>query len=208
MTETLNRSKQILKCSPYVGYTFKDQATTLCSQNGLGIFTPQFDDPLHNISFSKMRRNLHCLENPELFGDVPQGKIGYQKNHTFIVKNPNAKRFQKRISGFRLEDLPLEEREEVLKKRLASYVSEIANEDPEVKQNIEKCNTEAIEPTQSKLEPVRVEQLQTEGELPPLKEELRHKKSQSLSHSMSNPALNNRGLGVQPNLNQSASNVN
>lgn len=105
MTEYVNRPKQILQVSPFVGYKFKDTATT-SPHNQVGIFTPVFDDPLQNISLSKMRKNLYCLENPEVFDDVPEGKIKYQANNTFILKNPKAKLLQKRISGFRLEDLP------------------------------------------------------------------------------------------------------
>jgi hypothetical protein len=54
-----------------------------------------------------MRNNLYCLENPSTFDDVKKGKFKYQKNNTFILKNPNSKHFHKRMSGFKLEDLPL-----------------------------------------------------------------------------------------------------
>jgi hypothetical protein len=54
-----------------------------------------------------MRNNLYCLENPQTFEDVKKGRYKYQKDNTFILKNPDSKQFHKRLSGFKLEDLPL-----------------------------------------------------------------------------------------------------
>jgi hypothetical protein len=54
-----------------------------------------------------MRNNLYCLENPSTFDDVKKGRFKYQKDNTFILKNPDSKHFNKRMSGFKLEDLPL-----------------------------------------------------------------------------------------------------
>jgi hypothetical protein len=105
MTETINRSHSILKVSPFVGYTFQETASGY--NNKMGIFTPTFDDPLQNLSLSKMRNNLYCLENPQTFEDVKKGRYKYQKDNTFILKNPDSKQFHKRLSGFKLEDLPL-----------------------------------------------------------------------------------------------------
>jgi len=103
----LNRRKEILQVSPFVGYNFKEEATCLSSAPGLGIFMPTRDDPLQSLqSLTKMRRNLYCLENPETFKDINNGMIRFNHNNTFILKSPNAKKLQKRVRGFRLEDLP------------------------------------------------------------------------------------------------------
>ncbi len=66
-----------------------------------------------------MRNNLFCLENPSTFDDVKKGRFKYQKDNTFILKNPNSRHFHKRMSGFKLEDLPLNVQKSLIQPELS-----------------------------------------------------------------------------------------
>lgn len=99
-----NRCKQFSNISPYVGYEFDENPTL--SNNNTSIYIPTNCDPSKNVSLTKMRQNLFCLENPKNFEETKKGLYYFQPNHTYVVQNPDSKNAADRMSGFMLQELP------------------------------------------------------------------------------------------------------
>ena len=101
---TRARNKELSKISPYVGYEFVDQPSI--GNNKYDIYTPTYDDPVKQIRLTKMRQNMHCLKNPNVFNELNKGLYEYGENNTFVVQNPDSKHFFDKMHGYRLQELP------------------------------------------------------------------------------------------------------
>jgi len=99
--------------SPFTGYNFKDDVIGNY-RSAHGILTAHQDDPFENIALAKMRKNIHCLANPQHFDGVKEGTLSFQKNHNVILKDPKHPNLQNRMKSVRLEDLPMNQRAAIL----------------------------------------------------------------------------------------------
>jgi hypothetical protein len=88
MVETFNRNKSLLAVPPYVGFNFKEVAS---SDNGLSaIYSPDFDAPEFHSAITKMRGNYYCLKNPKTFDTAKVGEFQYNDGNTFYLKKTGS----------------------------------------------------------------------------------------------------------------------
>ena len=80
--DDFNKIKAITKIPPYVGYEFETEP--LGEQ---GIICSKHDYPKFAFNINKMRQNIHCLQNPNVFNDARKGKFAFGRQNTHVVRN-------------------------------------------------------------------------------------------------------------------------
>ena len=80
--DDFNKIKEFKKIPSHIGFEFEEEP--LGEQ---GIICSKHDNPKFSFNMNKMRQNIHCLQNPNVFTEARKGKFAFGKGNTHVVRN-------------------------------------------------------------------------------------------------------------------------